>query len=120
MSFSICSSDSILAESSWSTGERINLCALSLAGGCLPSPSFSRDILEVENAAYRGFETAFQGSCDTEERWTIDDICCGNLVEGFRDVRKSVRESVLKDSIAPMRRLEVVQKVIVVVRGKHG
>ena len=68
ISLSTSSSDSIFAESSWST-----ICCVShngpmVQGNLIPWPSFSRAACEVENAANLGVDIALHVCCSNEVR----------------------------------------------------
>jgi len=79
MSFSIRSSDSSLAESSWSTTLCISHACVYLKVIDTPSPSCSQAILDVENAATLGFEANFHDG-GSKEGWRI--VESGRRAEG--------------------------------------
>lgn len=98
MSRSICSSDSSFAESSSSTEVPLGSAEFPSNSDQVPPPCFSHIDFEVENAAYLGFEAAFQECCKEEGRM-VDKVRWEHLINGFESERGSAREKDFNDSI---------------------
>ncbi len=99
ISFSICSSDWILAESSLSTEHFVSLAAPSHHRVLVPWPSFSRTALEVENAAYLGIEVALRVCCSIEVRGTDASVLGWHRADCLNNERGRAREKLLRDII---------------------
>lgn len=98
ISFSICSSDSILAESSLSTEYLVSLSTSTHDNIILPWPSLARAALEVENAAYFGIEVVLV-VCSTEARGRDENVLGWHRASIFGTERGRAREKLLRDII---------------------